>query len=329
MSTEPADVELICTEHVPPVVVQVCGAAATKVAPAVLLSSENVTVVPSGAGPKPVTASPGAPAGRPSSWLTVAVIVCALFTPLVAVSRSEERRVGKECRLAWALSPERPSPVARVSEIPPTENVVVAWMATERADVELICTEHVPPVVVQVCGAAATKVAPAVLLSSENVTVVPSGAGPKSVTASPGAPAGRPSSWLTVAVIVCALFTPLVAVSGDSTIRASTYSLLAFALSPESPSPVARVSEIPPTENVVVAWMSTEPADVELICTEHVPPVVVQVCGAAATKVAPAVLLSSENVTVVPSGAGPKPVTASPGAPAGRPSSWLTVAVIV
>src|SRR5437773_2326372 len=222
MSTEPAAVELICTEHVPPVVVQVCGAAATKVAPAVLLSSENVTVVPSGAGPKPVTASPGAPAGRPSSWLTVAVIVCALFTPLVAVSGDSTIRASTYSLLAFALSPESPSPVARVSEIPPTENVVVAWMSTEPADVELICTEHVPLVVVQVCGAAATKVAPAVLLSSENVTVVPSGAGPKPVTASPGAPAGRPSSWLTVAVIVCALFTALVAVSGDRSICAST-----------------------------------------------------------------------------------------------------------
>ena len=46
-----------------------------------------------------------------------------------------------------------------------------------------------------------------------------------------------PSSWDTVAVIVCCWLTLFVAVSGLRTIRASTNVLWAFALSPDSPSP--------------------------------------------------------------------------------------------
>ena len=106
--------------------------------------------------------------------------------------------------------------------------------------------------------------------------------------------------------------------------------------------PVARVSETPATLNVVVAWMSTEPAVVVLILIVQVPvpPDVWQssrllavppqlLPSSGVVKVAPAVLLSSVKTTQVPLGAGPKPVVPSPGAPAASPSSCCTVAVIV
>src|SRR4029079_10382105 len=85
MSTPPGVAELIWTEQVPPVVVQVLPP--TNAAPAVLFSRLKVTRVPSGAGPKPVDASPpGAPEASWSFWLTVAVIVWAWPTGFVAVS---------------------------------------------------------------------------------------------------------------------------------------------------------------------------------------------------------------------------------------------------
>ena len=87
MTTKPAVVVLITTEQVPPVVVHVLAPAGTKTALAVLVGRLNVTTVPSGTGPKPVTPSPPwAPAARPSSWETVAVIVWELRTSLTAVS---------------------------------------------------------------------------------------------------------------------------------------------------------------------------------------------------------------------------------------------------
>src|SRR5437763_1871681 len=103
------------------------------------------------------------------------------------------------------------------------------------------------------------------------------------------------------------------AVSGESEIFASTYRLLTLAPSPDSPSPVARVRLTPPTLNVVVLVMVTVRVEVLLICTVlvPVPPDVVQVLTPATTA-APALLFRRLNVTVVPFGAGPKPVAASP-----------------
>ena len=231
-------------------------------------------------------------------------------------------------------------PVARVSDTPPTLNVVVAWMSTDPAVVVLIVILHlpvlrvvrqssrllpVPPQLLPSSGLA--KAALAVLLSNVKTTHVPFGAGAKPVIKSPPCPAVSPSSCCTVAVIVCALFTAFVAVSGLTAILASTYTLLASALL-RPPVPVARVSETPPTLNVVVAWMSTDPGVDVLIWTVQLPLVVVHVFTPP-TKAAPAVLFSRLSVQVVPFGAGPKPVTASPGAPAVRPSSCWIVQVIV
>ena len=133
-----------------------------------------------------------------------------------------------------------PVPVARVSETPATLNVVVAWMSTEPAVDVVIVIGHcpaagvvpsmpvrqssrllaVPPQLLPSSGV--VKAAPAVLLSSVKITQVPLGAGPKPVAPSPGAPAASPSSCCTVAVIVCAVPTSFVAVSGLTAIFAST-----------------------------------------------------------------------------------------------------------
>src|SRR6478752_5529390 len=99
-------------------------------------------------------------------------------------------------------------------------------MSTPPGVVVLIWTLQVPPVVVHVFTLF-TKLAPAVLFSRLNVTVVPFGAGPKPVVPSPPvAPNASWSSWLTVAVIVCGLLTSLVAVSGERTILASGWTLV-------------------------------------------------------------------------------------------------------
>ena len=122
---------------------------------------------------------------------------------------------------ASALSPDRPSPEARVRLTARTEKVVVAWISTPPVVDVLICTLQLPPVVVQVFTSF-TKVAPAALFTRLNVTVVPFGAGPKPVVPSPPVtPEASWSSWLTVAVIVCGLLTSLVADGGERTILAS------------------------------------------------------------------------------------------------------------
>src|SRR4029077_17742679 len=89
---------------------------------------------------------------------------------------------------------------------------------------------------VLVLAPAGTKLVIAVSFSRLNVTRVPSGAGPKPVTASPpGAPAGRPSSWETVAVTTCCWPSGLVASSGLSSILASTKRLVAGPLLGDTP----------------------------------------------------------------------------------------------
>src|SRR5438445_11478607 len=116
--------------------------------------------------------------------------------------------------------------------------------------------------------------------------------------------------------------TPVFVLRFRITIAESWKILLASALL-LPPVPVARVRETPPTLNVVVAWMSTAPAvvDVMLILHVPVPPLVTQssrllpvppqlLPSSGPVNTAPAVLLSSVNTTHVPSGAGPKPVVA-------------------
>ena len=238
--------------------------------------------------------------------------------------------------LASAPSPARPSPVARVSDSPRTENVVVAWMSTLPAVGLLITTEHwpAPPLTVQLAppGAAGTKtaVAPALFVRLK-VTTVPSGAALKPVKLSPPG-ASMPSFCFTVAVIVWFALTGFVAVSGLMLMFASTNFLLPSApLLP--PVLVARVRLMPPTRNVEVAWMSTLPAVVVVITTWQVPRpfemVQVAPAGATGTNTAFAVLTGRLKLTMVPFGAGAKPVTPSPPCAAVSPSFWLTVAVIV
>ncbi len=127
-----------------------------------------------------------------------------------------------------------PVPVARVTLSPAIEKVVVAWMSTEPGVVVVIVTEQVPPVVGQSSRLPAVppqlapsfgvvKAAPAVLSLSVNTTQVPLGAGPKPLAASPpGAIARSPSSCCTVTLILCGSPTLLTAVSGSTSICAST-----------------------------------------------------------------------------------------------------------
>ena len=85
---------------------------------------------------------------------------------------------------------------------------------------------------------------------------------------------------------------------------ASAHSLFAAALSPTLPSPVARVSETPPTETVVVALIVVVPGRgrADLTVHEPVPPVVRQ--KLLPTKLADAPPeFCSENVIWVPFGA--------------------------
>src|SRR4029078_5270656 len=56
-------------------------------------------------------------------------------------------------------------------------------------------------------------------------------------------------------------------------IEPATSSLWALGVSPDRPSPEARVRLTLRTEKVVVAWMSTPPGVAELIWTEEVTPV--------------------------------------------------------
>jgi len=75
-------------------------------------------------------------------------------------------------------------------------------------------------------------------------------------------------------VNVCAVPASFVAVNGEIEIRASTHVFTAFALSPLRPSPLVRVSETPPTENVVVALNVVTPVALELRLTVQLPPLV-------------------------------------------------------
>src|SRR5437899_3003691 len=112
MSTDPGVDVLIWTVQLPLVVVQVFTPP-TKAAPALLFSRLSVQVVPFGAGPKPVTASPGAPAVRPSSCWIVQVIVWGSLTAFVSVSALSLHDALPISLLASAeLLP--PVPVARV-----------------------------------------------------------------------------------------------------------------------------------------------------------------------------------------------------------------------
>src|SRR4051795_8576174 len=130
-------------------------------------------------------------------------------------------------------------------------------------------TEHVPPVVVQE-STPLTNAAPAVLLTSVNVTVVPSGAGPKPVAPSPGAPASKPSSCWTLAVIVCGASSGLTAVSGDRAIFAFTKRSTASPVSAPSP-PVATSKVDVPIVTVASAWPVIAPVWLEVKVTVQSP----------------------------------------------------------
>ena len=106
------------------------------------------------------------------------------------------------------------SPVLRVTEIPPTLTFVVALIVTRPVVGELMETEQVPAVVVQVLiPPTKLAVAPFELLKL-NVTSVPFAAGTK--------PPPVPALISTVAVIVCAEPTALVFDAGLRLMLAST-----------------------------------------------------------------------------------------------------------
>jgi len=114
-----------------------------------------------------------------------------------------------------------------------------------------------------------------------------------------------PVSFSSVTVNVCE--TPISFVAdGAIEIRAFSQVLFAFALSPACASPVARVSETPPTVTVVAALTAVVPVVVEVICTVHepLPFVVVQVFTPLTKLPGPLTLV---NVIVVPVGAFTKP----------------------
>ena len=115
-----------------------------------------------------------------------------------------------------------------------------------------------------------------------------------------------PSSFSTVTVNVCGSVMPLVAF-GAMLMRLSTNVLVAGPLSPDTPSPVARVSGTPLTLSVAVAFPITWPAVAEVKVTRNWPPaLVVPESGVDATAFAPLVLV---RVTVTPApDAGPNPV---------------------
>ena len=218
-------------EQLPPVVVQVFTPP-TKLALAVLLDRLNVTSVPSGTFTNPV----------PGFCCTVAVKVCGEFISLVAVSGVIEIFKSTQVLTPLGLSPDKPSPVVRVSGTPLT--VTVADAVTVALPAVLLVTDTLqePAVVVQVLTPP-TKVAPAVLFDRLNVTSVPSGAFTNPL----------PVFCCTVAVNVCGDPTALVAVCGVIEMFKSTHVLLALPLSPDKPSPVVRVRLTPRTLNVVVA----------------------------------------------------------------------------
>src|SRR5580765_1127959 len=85
---------------------------------------------------------------------------------------------------------------------------------------------------------------------------------------------------------------------------AFTHVLVAFGPSPTCASPVVLVSEIPPTETVVVAWMVVVPVAEDVIVTSQVPvaPTVLQFCVAGVP--GPAVMFT---VQTVPAGAFTNP----------------------
>src|SRR5262249_16273739 len=148
------------------------------------------------------------------------------------------------------------------SEVPPTVTVVVALIVVEPVVGELITTVHepVPPDVVQLEGP--TKAAPAPPeFVSVNVITVPSGALTKP----------EPELTFTCPVSVWFVDTALFAVAGVIWMFASTHAFCASGPSPTRPSPVARVSETPPTLTVVIAWIVVVPAIVEVICTVQEP----------------------------------------------------------
>ena len=115
-----------------------------------------------------------------------------------------------------------------------------------------------------------TNPAPAVLFTSVNVTVVPSGAGPKPVAPSPGAPLSNPSSCWTFAVMVCGASSGFTAVSGDSAIFAFTKRSTASPVSAPAP-PVATSKVDVPIVTLASAWPVIDPVWLEVNVTVQSP----------------------------------------------------------
>src|SRR5688572_7044667 len=180
---------------------------------------------------------------------------------------------------------------------PDTVTVVLPCVSTLPGVKLLIDTEHVLlAIVTQLFVAGGANAAPAVLFTRLKLTVSPA--------PTPTQPPPSPRFSSTVAVIWCGAPTALVAVSGLSVIRRSTYTLLALALPPSAMFPaVPDVAESgkPLTVAVAVPWMSTLPGVVVLIWMVHVPAApVTQLVVPGGTKAAPAVLFSSAKATLAP-----------------------------
>jgi hypothetical protein len=157
------------------------------------------------------------------------------------------------------------SPVARVSETPPTLTVVVAWIVVVPVVGELITTVHEPgatPFVVQLLGPTNVADAPPAF-DSENVITVPAGAFTY--------PAPSPALTFTCPVSVWVVPIGLVAVGGLIWMFASTNVFTASTEFPFVPS-VATVTWTPPANvNVAVACPVTFPAVGEVKVIVHWP----------------------------------------------------------
>src|SRR5437867_4092354 len=162
--------------------------------------------------------------------------------------------------LASALSPDSPSPLERVSTMPPTVGLMVAWMATWPEVGELMVTEQRSEER-RVGKERRTRRAVAPLLMVRlKVTSTPL------VTTRP---LPSPLSVLTVAVMTWSLPSSLVFVRWMIWTSYEIVLLLEFGRVLFRSSPVERVSTMPPTVGLMVAWMATWPEVGELMVTEQ------------------------------------------------------------
>jgi len=163
--------------------------------------------------------------------------------------------------VASGPSPACASPVARVSETPPTATVVVAWIDVEPAVGELITTMHDPLAlaVVQLLGPTNDADAPPEFVT-EKLTTVPAGAFTD--------PEPEPSFTFTCPVSVCVAPIGFVALEGVTWTFASTNVFTASTELPFVPS-VATVTDGPLMVIVAVACPVTLPADDDVNVIVH------------------------------------------------------------